>query len=149
MRLFLLMVMAAALSGCGGEKPITLDEFHTQDVRLPGGQTVKVEVMLDPKDQLRGMMFRDSLAPDRGMLFVHRVPGTYTYWMYQVKIPLDIIWMDKEKRVVEISANTPPCKTAASACPHFGGHQVAQYVLELGGGMSAKYGIKQGDTLVF
>jgi len=105
--------------------------------------------MTHPVDMTRGMMFRESLAPDRGMLFFHPEPGLYQYWMYQVLIPLDIIWLDNQRRIVEISPQTPPCKTAASQCPHYGGTQRARYVLELAGGMAEKHGLKLGDTLDF
>jgi uncharacterized membrane protein (UPF0127 family) len=140
--------LAALCLGCG-PKPVTLDEYHTRLVTLPGGQQIRVEVMIHPTDLMRGMMFRDSLAPDRGMLFVHAEPGPYTYWMYQVKIPLDIIWMDSSRTILEISANTPPCKTPASECPHYGGNPRTRYVLELAAGMAARYGLKVGDTLNF
>lgn len=99
---------------------------------------------------LRGMMFRDSLAPDRGMLFIHGAPGKYSYWMYQVRIPLDIIWIAPNHGIVEISADTPPCPSkSASACPSFGGQQTAVYVLELAGGSARKYSLKVGDTISF
>ena len=83
------------------------------------------------------------------MLFIHRAPSTYGYWMYQTLIPLDIIWMDASKQVVEIVSDAPPCKTEASKCPHFGGNERAQFVLELRGGMARKYGIKAGDSISF
>jgi hypothetical protein len=83
------------------------------------------------------------------MLFFHEREGNYSYWMYQTRIPLDIIWMDRYRRIVEISANAPPCKTVASQCRHYGGNQRAQYVLELAGGMASKYGLKAGDILEF
>jgi uncharacterized membrane protein (UPF0127 family) len=94
---------------------------------------------------MRGMMFREKLDPDRGMLFLHKPAGNYTYWMYQVKIPLDIIWMDDQGTIVEIAANVPPCPhTAASQCPVYGGTKKSQVVLELAGGMAAKYGLEAG-----
>lgn len=136
------------LAGCG-TKPVTEEDFGTQTVGLPNGKQVRVEVMVTQAQLMRGMMFRDSLAPDRGMLFIHGKPGLVSYWMYQVRIPLDIIWMDSSRRIVEISASTPPCKTAATGCPSYGGHYPAQYVLELAGGMAEKYGLKVGDTLRF
>jgi uncharacterized membrane protein (UPF0127 family) len=70
--------------------------------------------------------------------------------MYQVRIPLDIIWMDHDRRIVEISANTPACLSrSAHECPSYGGHEKARYVLELAGGGAALYGLKVGDTLGF
>jgi uncharacterized membrane protein (UPF0127 family) len=99
---------------------------------------------------MRGMMFRDSLAKDRGMLFVHPSDGNYAYWMYQCRIPLDIIWMNHDRRIVEISTDTPPCPSkAAHECPSFGGHEKARYVLELAGGGAALYGLHVGDSLSF
>jgi len=80
------------------------------------------------------------------MLYVHQTPGLYPYWMYQVKIPLDRIWMDQHRNIVEISADNPPCKTKASLCPNYGGHQEAQFVLELGGGEARRLGLSLGQT---
>jgi uncharacterized membrane protein (UPF0127 family) len=148
MRLAALLLLALALAGCG-PKTDTLADFGSRLVTLPAGRQIRAEVLINPQDMARGMMFRDSLAPDRGMLFLHAEAGNYPYWMYQVRIPLDIIWMDSERRVVEIAANTPPCKTGPGQCPTYGGHFRAQYVLELAGGMAAKYGIKPGETLEF
>ena len=98
---------------------------------------------------MKGMMFRDSLAEDHGMLFVHPKEDNYAYWMYQTRIPLDIIWMDHDRRIVEISANTPPCKTEASQCPKYGGTEKSSFVLEINGGAAAKYGLKVGDVLQY
>lgn len=134
--------------GCGREAA-TLEEYQSRVVTFPNGKQVRAESMLTAADMRRGMMFRDSLAPDRGMLFFHTASGKYKYWMYQCRIPLDIIWMDRDRRIVEISAETPPCTTEAGACPNYGGNVEALYVLELGGGAAAKYGLKVGDTLRF
>src|SRR5947209_17068234 len=106
----LLTALAWALSNGCGSKPTSLEDLGTRDLTLPGGQIIRVQTMMDPKDMLRGMMFRTSLAPDRGMLFVHVRPGKFGYWMYQTYIPLDIIWMDSNKQIVEIAANAQPCK---------------------------------------
>ncbi len=135
-------------AGCG-TKPVTVEEYQTQIITFPNGKKIRAEVMIDPTDLMKGMMFRDSLAPDRGMLFVHAQAGKHTYWMYQVRIPLDIIWMDSSRRIVEWSLNTPPCATKASECPSYGGREDSRYVLELAGGMAEKYGLRIGDTLTF
>jgi uncharacterized protein len=141
-----LILAGALLAGCSKK---TAMEAGLTPVRLPGGQEIGAEVMSEPADLMRGMMFRESLAPDRGMLFVHPSPGRYPYWMFQCRIPLDIIWMDATKRIVEISANTPPCTGQASTCPSYGGNYEAQYVLELAGGTAQKYGLQPGAAIVF
>jgi uncharacterized protein len=138
-----------ALGACA-LKPTEVGGLNTTEVTFPSGQTVVAETMLRKEDQMRGMMYRDSLAKDRGMLFVHPADGSYPYWMYQCRIPLDIIWMNHDRSIVEISANTPACpSTSARECPTFGGHEKARYVLELAGGGAALYNLKVGDALTF
>jgi uncharacterized protein len=148
MRLFAFIMLPLALCSCVGESTVSIDEYNTRLVKLPRGQKIRVEVMGDPRDMARGMMFRDSLAPDRGMLFVYGKAGKYPHWMYQVRIPLDMIWLDKDRRIVEIVAQIPPCtSTSAKECPPVGGHETAITVLELASGMAEKYGLKTGNIL--
>jgi len=138
--------MALALAGCGSDDTNS-DVLHTRIVTLPNGQKIRAEVELTEADMQKGMMFRDSLARDRGMLFLHEKPGYYPYWMFQCKISLDIIWMDSDHRIVEISANTPPCP--AKPCPNYGGHRPARYVLELAGGEAQRQGLGSGQAIEF
>jgi uncharacterized membrane protein (UPF0127 family) len=149
LRVLSVLLLLLSMSGCD-TKSQSVDDFQSQPLTLPGGQQIRVELMRLREDMMRGMMFRKSLAPDRGMLFVHGSPGLYPYWMYQVLIPLDILWLDLDRRVVEIAANTPPCPSAsAKECPYFGGHKMAVYVLELPGGAAGRFGIRVGDRVKF
>jgi uncharacterized membrane protein (UPF0127 family) len=142
---------AALLTLCAcSPKATEVEGLNATEVTFPDGKTVIAETMLQDIDQMRGMMFRDSLAKDRGMLFIHPKEENVPYWMYQVRIPLDIIWMDHQRRIVEISANTPACASKSSRdCPSYGGHEKARYVLELVGGGAAMYGLHVGDVLSF
>ncbi len=134
------------LAACG-TKPTTVEDFPTRPVTLPGGQVIRAETMIDRIDILRGLMFRTSLAPDHGMLFVYDTPDYHQHWMYQVLIPLDIVWLDSKRNIVEIVENAQPCKTQASKCEQYGGKQISAYVLEIGGGMAKKYGLQPGQTV--
>jgi uncharacterized membrane protein (UPF0127 family) len=136
------------LCGCSSNRT-TVEDFNTHDLILPGGQAIKVETVIRTQDLLKGLAFRNSIAPDHGMLFVHEQPGKYSFWMYQHLISLDMIWMDEQRKIVEIVENAPPCTTAASKCPHFGGTQTALYALELGAGMVKKYKLKVGDSITW
>lgn len=147
MRSLLVCAAAALLAGCSGAPdPHALE---TRTVTLPNGRKIRAEVKIKPFDMQRGMMFRDSLPRDQGMLFLHSQAGQYPYWMYNVRVPLDIIWMDAGRRIVEISADTPPCQKRASECPNYGGSVMSTYVLELAGGEAARQGLHLGDTLSF
>jgi uncharacterized membrane protein (UPF0127 family) len=148
MKWMFLISLIVCLVGCRRESPQqAADDFALREITLPRGQVIKVETMIEDRDRLRGMMFRTSLAPDHGMLFVHPKPGLYSYWMYQMQIPLDTIWIDANHHVVEIAENLPPCLTKASQCPHFGGDQISEYEIQLGGGMAKKYGLQAGQTI--
>jgi uncharacterized membrane protein (UPF0127 family) len=69
--------------------------------------------------------------------------------MSNVKVPLDIIFMDAGRRIVEISANTPPCLKKPADCPVYGGHTDEQFVLELRAGEAQRLGLQKGQTLAF
>jgi uncharacterized membrane protein (UPF0127 family) len=143
------LLLLLFVAGCEKQSQ-SLEDFQTTPLTLPGGQQIRVEVVTRQADMMRGMMFRESLAPDRGMLFVHGSPGLYQYWMYQVRIPLDILWLDMNRQVVEVSPNTPPCSSqSAKECPSFGGHKMAVYVLELPGGAAARFGLRTGGAVKF
>lgn len=148
MRFAALLLACLTLASCG-PKTVSWDEFHARTVTLPDGTKITAEVMTAQTDMARGMMYRDSLADNRGMLFIHGAPGRYGYWMHNVKIPLDIIWLDASRKVVEIAANAQPCPGPASACPSYGGNADALYVLELNGGAAARHGVQAGATVRF
>lgn len=142
------VLLCLLLAGCGGS--VAVEDFNARDVTLPDGTTVKAEVMMNKLDMAKGMMFRDTFPEGRGMLFIHPTPGRFSYYMFQVKIPIDIVWMDKQKRVVEIMENAPPCtSTKATDCTTYGGNEEAMYVLELPARYSRKHGIVKGEFLQF
>ncbi len=119
-------------------------------VRLPDGQAVLAELAVTLAEQERGLMSRTELNPDRGMLFLFDRADFYGFWMYQTLIPLDIVWLDANRRIVFISANTPPCQSASSqACPVYGGQQQSQYVLELAADEALRHRLQLGDRLEF
>jgi uncharacterized protein len=107
---------------------------------------IRVETMYKNIDLLRGLMYRTSLAPDRGMIFFYPRPDHYQTVMFNVLIPLDIIWMDSHRDIIDITANAPPCKIQASKCTKYGG-KLSLFALEIGGGMAAKYGLHVGQRI--
>jgi len=142
------LCLFALLAGCAKDDPST--NINLTDVSLPNGRKIVAETLRTNFERVRGMMFRDSLPADRGMLFVHPKEDKYIYWTYQTRIPLDMIWLDHDRRIVEIVPETQPCKAAkASECPHYGGHQPATFVLEVNAGVAAKNHLHLGDSLNF
>jgi uncharacterized membrane protein (UPF0127 family) len=144
------LVVVLLLAGCAKEEQTaTMEDLTTREVRFPDGARIRAEMLYKPFDMARGMMFRDSLAPDRGMLFINKTPGVHKSWMFNVRIPLDIIYVDQNQLVSEIVANAQPCKAEkASLCPSYGTAR-SQFMLEVNAGFAAKHNLKVGDKLEF
>ena len=120
------------------------------EVDFPNGAKILVDTARTQHEVLQGLMFRDALAPDRGMLFIYGKPDKHPFWMYQARFGVDILWMNRDHQIVEMSLNTPPCPSkAAHECPQFGGQQDSRFVLEVKSGIATQNGVKLGDRLEF
>jgi uncharacterized protein len=135
----LLLVLHVHCSAGPGEKFVK--------IYLPDGRSVTAELAVSDEERARGLMFRKTLGPDQGMLFVFEQEGRHSFWMKDTWIPLDMLWLDGAKRVIHIEADVPPCR--AEPCPSYGPRFPARYVLELRAGGAAEYGIKLNDRLQF
>jgi uncharacterized protein len=116
-------------------------------VFFPGGKSVTAELAVTDEERSRGLMFREKVQPDQGMLFVFEREDVHQFWMKNTLVPLDMIWLDSAKRVIFIAANVPPCKE--DPCPSYGPDVPARYVLELRGGGAAENGITPNAQLQF
>lgn len=113
-----------------------------------GNATVNAEVADTPAKQLRGLMFRESLPKDDGMLFVFSGEGKHGIWMMNTSVPLDIVWLDKNKKVVFVKEDAQPCD-ALAVCPVYFPESDAKYVLEVNSGYAKRHGIKPGSVASF
>ena len=111
-----------------------------------GGKRYAVEVADDNEERARGLMFRDELPADRGMLFVHDREEPLAYWMKNTKIPLDILYFDTQRRLVAQQRDVPPC-TLGDGCPPYPSQAPARYVLELNAGQAEQLKLQVGDEL--
>ena len=109
------------------------------------GTRIDVEVADTSAAHARGLMFRDSLAEDRGMLFRFGPPRRYAMWMKNVRFALDILWLDRSDRIVWIVENALPCD--AEPCPSYVPGIAAVTVLEISGGFVRKHGAAVGDAI--
>jgi len=114
-------------------------------VVMPSGEVYSLEVVRTPEEQAQGLMFRESLPARHGMLFPFAPPGVHRFWMKNTMIPLDMVWLDADGKVLFVSADTPPCK--ADPCPSYGPETQSSSVLEIAGGMAAKEAVKPGAVL--
>jgi uncharacterized membrane protein (UPF0127 family) len=114
-------------------------------VRLPSGAEYAVELALTDEERAQGLMFRESLPPRTGMLFLFEENGPHHFWMKNTMISLDMIWMDGAGTVLFISADTPPC--TADPCANYGPDVPARRVLEIAGGKAKEEGVVVGSKI--
>jgi len=110
------------------------------------GSCVRVEIADNAESRMVGLMNRTSLPYDGGMLFVFDSEGTYSFWMKDTLIPLDMIWLDSELRVVDIQ-HAVPC--TGSPCLEYVPSGKAKYVLEVNEGYADRKMISVGDRATF
>ncbi|MCD9048036.1 MULTISPECIES: DUF192 domain-containing protein [unclassified Luteimonas] len=111
-----------------------------------GGERYIVEVADDDASRARGLMFRDSMPRDHGMLFIHEEERPQAYWMKNTRIPLDILYFDSGLRLVSQQRDVPPC-TAGDRCPPYPSAAPARFVLELNAGEAARLQLQDGAQL--
>lgn len=111
------------------------------------GQRFQIEIAADEASRERGLMFRDSMPADHGMLFVFDDAQVRTFWMKNTHIPLDILYFDQNYKLVSVQQRVPPCLDSGNNCPVYPSEDAAQYVLELNAGAADKLGVKPGDAL--
>ena len=109
------------------------------------GKSFVVEIADDRPSRMRGLMYRDQLAEDAGMLFVYEDEAPRSFWMKNTRIPLDILYLDSDFRIVSMSLDTPPCRV--SDCPSYPSGEPAQYVLEVNAGTVERLGVEVGDRV--
>ena len=119
-------------------------------IQTPSGVTIKAEVADTPLKRSVGLMYRDHLKKDHGMLFFFGQPQAWNFWMKNTKIALDLIWIDGKKRVTHIERNVPICTKSDDTCPQYRPNSDdAVYVLEIAGGTVDGYKIEKGSKLQF
>ncbi len=116
-------------------------------VAYPNGTRIRAELADTNEKRARGLMFRDQLASDRGMLFVFSEPGQWVFWMKNTKIPLDILWMDSNKKVVDLVENIPGC--LGDPCLQYQPAYDASYALEVPAGSIKRLKLAKGMQLSF
>lgn len=138
LRLCLLSVLLV-VSGCAsaGGKWVEL-----------AGHRYQVELAQDDATRARGLMFRDAMQADHGMLFIHDYTEPQAYWMKNTKIALDILYFDEQRRLVSQQRDVPPC-SAGNACPAYPSNRPARYVLELNAGQAERLELQDGSELTF
>ncbi|MEY4602242.1 MAG: hypothetical protein RL292_183 [Candidatus Parcubacteria bacterium] len=127
------------------ENTVAPEISYTKKEVMLGNMLFRLEVADTFALQERGLSYRQSLAPQTGMLFVFDTPGMYYFWMKDMNFPIDIVWLDQNKKVVHIEHALSPSTYPDS----FGPETPTQYVIEIPAGEVKGAGLSKGDVVSF
>ncbi len=116
-------------------------------VYFPDGFTVTAEIAVSEEERARGLMFREKLLEDQAMLFLFETEDIHSFWMKNMRFPIDILWLDKNRRIVHIEARVSPCPH--EPCPTYAPAAPAAFVLELQSGCAERHRLRVYDRLEF
>lgn len=104
-----------------------------------------VTVADDPQERAQGLSGRSKLGKDQGMLFVFNSPDYYCFWMEDMNFPIDIIWVNEARSVIDVQSDVAPDSYPQSFCPS----EPAQYVIELNQEVAEENNISRGSKVQF
>lgn len=162
-RTIVLFALVLLLAGCGGGQGDgrsseagqgkgatttasgTSSGLRTVSIDASGGEEVKIKVEIadDPEEQAKGLMNRERLGDDRGMLFVFPDEQIRSFWMKNTLIPLSIAYIDSEGRIIDLQE----MKALDDEPPHYVSAKPAQYALEVNQGFFDERGVEVGDRV--
>jgi uncharacterized membrane protein (UPF0127 family) len=114
---------------------------------VPDGTRVRLELAVTDEERQLGLMFRDVMPVNDGMLFLFEADGPHDFWMKNTFIPLDFVWVSASGEVVDVRSDVPPCRS--DPCPSYGPRKPARAVLEVNAGFAAVHGVRPGAQLTF
>ena len=112
------------------------------------GFEILADVAITAEDQIKGLSIRDQMNENEGMLFAYDEPSRQSFWMKDMKFPIDIIWLNETGSVVHVEENLRPCVPSLD-CPSFSPNENAQYVLETVAGFAQKHHLMIGTDIDF
>lgn len=129
-----------AATGCRGKQATAI-----LPSRHVGAVEIRVECAATEEQRNRGLMFRSRLGDDEGMLFVFREESTPSFWMKNTFVALDLLFLDKDGRVVDLAEGLRPC--TGDPCPVYSPSARSRYALEVASGTARRHGISRGDRI--
>jgi uncharacterized protein len=137
----------------GQTEILNFDESKTKSLPHQVNVTInnvklQADVALTPDEQTKGLAIKDTLKSNEGMLFPYDKPRILSFWMKDMKFPIDILWLNADKRVAHIEESLQPCSPLLP-CLSYAPDVQAQYVLETVAGFSSSHGITEGTPVEF
>jgi uncharacterized protein len=133
-----LLVALFVATACQGQPKVTIVTKEGRE------RSFQVEIADTPTKREMGLQYRRDLAADRGMIFLFPNESQQTFWMKNTPIPLDMIFINRDRKIVGIVEQATPFTLDSRSV-----NGASQYVLEINGGLARKYGLMKGDSVRF
>jgi uncharacterized membrane protein (UPF0127 family) len=140
-----LLFAAAAITPVAAEPATSAQSLRTVPLKITGKGKVRafqIEVAATPEQQEKGLMYRRTMPADHGMIFPMDPPRGVSFWMKNTYLPLDLVFIGPDKRIIRIAENAVPLSLDLIEC-----NEPVAAVLELNGGAARKQGIAAGDLV--
>jgi len=145
--LFLFLMLLSSVAYKEIEYVLAQEQKQNQTALVTvGGVNLITSLSTTPDAQSKGLAIRDSLNENEGMLFIFETPQKYSFWMKDMKFPIDIIWINQDGKIVHIEKNLPPC-VFLLPCPSYAPKDDSLYVLEVVSNFTNKFDINVGDPV--
>lgn len=153
-RFFVILFIAFSMVSCKDKnqsesiktKPIAFEQdgnlWLIDTVSKDTVQQLAIEISDDDYEVQTGLMYRESMEANQAMLFVFPEPGMHSFYMKNTLIPLDIIFIDENRQIVNIQKNAKPLDETSLPS-----EKPVQFVLEINAGLSDKWQLKPGDKV--
>lgn len=139
------VIFAVALAGTNKISENCSEPYRHDTTIGAGKQNLRVENADTQAEQEKGLSDRACIGDNEGMLFTFEQPGYYNFWMKDMNFPIDIVWIDETKHVIEVTENIQP-----STYPDtFTSNRTPKYVLEVGASRAGQLGLIAGQSLDF
>lgn len=126
------------------EESLKITENNFKIIKI-NNFSLEIELADTMEKRILGLSGRNSLPPNRGLLFVYEIPAFYEIWMKDMKFPIDIIWIDERGEIIDIKKDAKPESFPETFKPLTS----AKYVLEVNTGFSDQAGLKIGNNIAF
>lgn len=124
------------------------DETKTIIVAFPNGTELEAEVADTPEKLLFGLAFQEALPPNGGMLYIFEQTGSHRVTTKEYRFPIDIIWIDESRRIVQFTEHVEPCRK--DPCPWYGPPpEAVRYLIQTEAGFVKRHGIAVGEELKY
>ena len=142
---WLLPVLLIGLVVLSGISLFNRSQTYQIQIILPDEKVLLAEVADSQEEHLLGFFMAASLTPDFAVLFIYEEPGLQSLWSRNIQIPVDLVWLDKDRKVVQVDSNVMPC--VEEPCPVYQSDEDAMFLLQVVPGAAREHGLEKGATI--